>query len=68
MVLIIYPDQEECFRQAAKLSGVPNIRTIHVSRTLPGPEDVDRWIQPMMDALVTPLTEKEKEKGLVKGW
>ena len=62
MVLIIYPDQEECFRQAAKLAGVPNIRTIHVSRTMPGPEDVDRWIQPMMDALVTPLTDKEKEK------
>ncbi|MFC2039103.1 hypothetical protein ACFLUG_04970 [Chloroflexota bacterium] len=64
MVLIIYPDQEECFRQAAKLAGVPNIRTIHVSRTLPGPDDVDRFIQPMMDALVTPLTETEKKKGI----
>jgi hypothetical protein len=60
MVLIIYPDQEECFRQAAKLAGVPNIRTIHVSRTIPGPQDVDRIIRPLMDALVRPLTEKEK--------
>ncbi len=64
MVLLIYPDQEECFRQAARLSGCPQIRTIHVSRTLPGPEDVDRFIEPMMDALVRPLTDKEKGKGI----
>jgi hypothetical protein len=63
MVLIIYPDQEECFREAARLAGCPNIRTIHVSRTMPGPEDVDRFIQPLMDALVRPLTAREMEKG-----
>ena len=63
MVLVIYSDQEYCFREAARLAGCPNIRTIHVSRTLPGPEDVDRIIQPLMDSLVRPLTAKEKEKG-----
>ena len=63
MVLIIYPDQEECFRQAARLASVPNLRTIHVSRTRPGPEDVDRFIKPLMEALTRPLTAKEKEKG-----
>ncbi len=64
MVLIIYSDQEECFRQAARLAGVPNIRTIHVSRTLPGPQDVDRIIRPLMDALLRPLTETEKSRGV----
>jgi hypothetical protein len=62
MVLLIYPDQEQCFRQAAKVAGVPNMRTIHVSRTTPGPEDVDRFIGDLMDALVCPLTAKEMEK------
>ncbi|MFC1920647.1 hypothetical protein ACFLYQ_02850 [Chloroflexota bacterium] len=64
MVLIIYPDQEECFRQAARLVGCPEIRTVHVSRTLPGPEDVDRFMPAMMDALVRPLTDKEQAKGV----
>jgi hypothetical protein len=63
MVLIIYPDQEECFRQAARLTGVPQLRTIHVTRTELGPVDVERIIGPVMDALVRPLTAKEKEKG-----
>jgi hypothetical protein len=63
MVLIVYEDQEDCFREAARLAGCPNIRTIHVSRTLPGPEDVDRIIRPVMDALLRPLTDKEKKKG-----
>ncbi len=62
MVLLIYGDQEECFRQSARLAGVPYMRTVHVSRTLPGPQDVDRFIHELMDALVRPLTEKEKEK------
>jgi len=63
MVLLIYPDQEQCFRQAAKLAGVPNMRTIHVSRTIPGPEDVDRFIGDLMDALVRPLTAQETASG-----
>src|SRR5512136_594630 len=49
---------EECLRQ-----GVPNVRHIHASRTLAGPEDVDRMIGPIIQALTSPLTEKEKERG-----
>ncbi len=63
MALLIYGEQEECFRQAAKLAGVPRMRTVHVSRTLPGPEDVDRFILPLMDDLVQPLTDLEKQRG-----
>ena len=62
-VVIDFEDQnnmvmEECLRQ-----GVPNVRHIHASRTLAGPEDVDRMIGPIMQALTSPLTEKEKERG-----
>jgi hypothetical protein len=62
-VSLLYADQDECFHQAAMLSGSPNLRRIHVSRTLPGPVDVDRFIGSMFDALVRPLTEKEKAGG-----
>jgi hypothetical protein len=63
LVLIIYPDQEQCFREAARINGVPWIRTVHVSRTLPGPEDVDRIMKPLMDALVRPLNAQEMASG-----
>ncbi len=62
-MFIIYGDQDECFEQAAKLNGIPHLRRVHCSRTLPGPEDVDRFIEPLMDALVRPLTEEEKKGG-----
>ena len=63
LVVIIYEDQDECFNQAARLNGVPNIRRLHVSRTRDGVEEADRLIKPMFDALTHPLTEKEKESG-----
>jgi len=65
-VSLIYGDQDEAFRQAGMLSGSPCLRRIHVSRTLPGPEDVDGFIEPMLDALVRPLTKEETEPGLLK--
>ena len=61
LVVIIYEDQDECFNQSARVNGVPNLRRVHVSRTRPGPEDADRVIEPMLDALTRPLTPKEKE-------
>ncbi len=67
MVLLIYPDQEDCFRQSARLAGVPDMRTVHVSRTLPGPQDVDRFIGELMDALIRPLTAKEQQKSVFGG-
>ncbi|MDP6127777.1 MAG: hypothetical protein QF432_06485, partial [Dehalococcoidales bacterium] len=62
-VTIDYADQEEMLKQTALSSGVPNIRYLHASRTLSGPEDVDGWITPLLEALTRPLTEKEQEKG-----
>ena len=50
--------QEEALAQ-----GVPTVRYIHASRTIPGPEDVDNLISPVLEALTRPLTEKEKESG-----
>ncbi len=42
------------------MNSVPNIRRVWGSRHVPGPEDVDSWIDDLMDALVRPLTEEEK--------
>ena len=50
--------------QEALVNGVPHIRYLHASRVLQGPEDVEQWIEPMLDGLVRPLTEKEKESGM----
>jgi hypothetical protein len=63
-VSLIYQDQDECFRQAGMLSGSANLRRVHVSRTLPGPEDVDRFLPSIFEALTGALTKEEKEGGL----
>jgi len=65
-VSLLYQDQDECFRQAATLSGSPCLRRVHVSRTLPGPEDVAGFLGPMFDALTRPLTKEESESGRLK--
>lgn len=62
-VSLIYADQDECFHQAAILSGSPNLRRVHVSRTLQGPEDVGRFLPEVFDALIRPLTKEEMEGG-----
>jgi len=62
-VSLLYQDQDECFHQAAILGGTPNLRRVHVSRTLQGPEDVDRFLPAVFDALLRPLTREEKESG-----
>jgi hypothetical protein len=63
-VLIDLEDQHNMVEQEALISGVPSIRYLPASRTLPGPEDVEKWIEPMFEALTRPLTEKEKESGM----
>jgi hypothetical protein len=63
-VVVDLEDQEQMVKQEALVSGVPKIRYLHASRTLPGPEDVDNWIQPVLEALTRPLTDEEKESGL----
>ncbi len=63
-VLVDLADQEEMVLQEALINGVPSVRYLHASRTLPGPEDVNAWIKPMLEELTRPLTEKELESGL----
>ena len=59
-VFIIFEDQDECWKQACRLNGIAPMRRVWGSRHLPGPEDVPTWIDDLMDALVRPLTEEEK--------
>ena len=42
------------------MNGIPSLRRVWGSRHVPGPEDVETWIDDLMDALVRPLTEEEK--------
>lgn len=63
-VVIDFEDQLNMVEETALASGVPKIRYIHASRTIPGPEDVDTWIDQVMNALTSPLTEEEKESGM----
>jgi hypothetical protein len=62
-VSLLYGDQDECFHQAALMSGSPSLRRVHVSRTLPGPQDVDGFMGKIFDALTRPLTREEKAGG-----
>ncbi len=62
-VLIDLADQHNMVSQEAMVSGVPKIRSLHASRTLPGPADVDQWVKPMLEALTRPLTDEEKAHG-----
>jgi len=59
-VFIIFEDQDKVWEEACRLNGVPNIRRVWGSRHIPGPEDVPTWIDDLMDALVRPLTDVEK--------
>ncbi len=50
-------------KQTALRYGVPEVRFLAASRTVHGELDCDAFIEPMLDMLVKPLTEKEKERG-----
>jgi len=65
-VVIDFADQEQMVKREALVQGVPQIRYVHASRTLPGPADVDNWIVKLLDALTRPLNDKEKEAYLWK--
>ncbi len=62
-VLIDLAEETTKVKHDALLYGVPKLRIIEASRTMPGPEDVDRWIEPLVEALTRPLTDEEKEGG-----
>jgi hypothetical protein len=59
-VFIIFEDQDECWKQACRLNGITPMRRVWGSRHVPGPQDVATWINDLMDALVRPLTDEEK--------
>jgi hypothetical protein len=63
-VIVDLEDQHEMVKQEALAAGVPHVRFLPASRTIPGPEDVVQWIEPMLEALTRPLTDKEKESGM----
>ncbi len=63
-VVVDLEDQHNMVLQEALVNGMPNIRYMPASRTLMGPVDVEQWIEPMLDALIKPLTDKELEEGL----
>ena len=62
-VVVDFADQTNMVEQEALVNGVPRIRYIHASRTLPGEEDVVNLVEPILKALTKPLTRKEKTKG-----
>ncbi len=59
-MFIMFEDQDECWKQACRINGIADMRRIHGSRNVPGPEDVDSWIDKLVNELVRPLTEEEK--------
>ena len=60
-VFIIFPDQQECWKEAAKVAGLPAARYVCESRTIPGHIDVERVIPELMDGLTRPLTPEEQQ-------
>ncbi|MFC2014549.1 hypothetical protein ACFLUP_00985 [Chloroflexota bacterium] len=62
-VIIDFDDQTEFLKGEGLALGVPKLRYIHASRTMRGPADVDRFVEPLLEELTRPLTEEEKESG-----
>jgi hypothetical protein len=62
-VLLTFEDQLSMIQHTGLQLGFPNVRTVSASRTLPGPEDVDTWVDTILKGLTKPLTKKEKESG-----
>ncbi len=62
-VLIDLVEETEKVKHDAVAYGIPRLRFVEASRTLAGPEDVDNIVGDVIDALLRPLTEEEKESG-----
>jgi hypothetical protein len=63
VVLLTFEDQLSMVEHTGLQLGFPQVRTVTASRTLPGPEDVDQWVDKILNGLTKPLTKKEKESG-----
>jgi hypothetical protein len=66
-VFIIFPDQQECWKEAARVCGLPAARYVCESRTIPGHIDAERIIPELMDALTRPLTPEEQTRSVYTG-
>ncbi|MBI2850251.1 MAG: hypothetical protein HYX80_04310 [Chloroflexi bacterium] len=62
-VLIDLAEETTKVRHDARIYGVPELRVVEASRTLPGPEDVDNILEDIIAGLTKPLTAKEKKSG-----
>ena len=60
-MLVTFEDVVDMNTETARAAGTPNIRYVSSSRFVPGPEDVDSFVESTLEALMQPLTEKEKE-------
>ncbi|MFC1953544.1 hypothetical protein ACFLWR_05390 [Chloroflexota bacterium] len=62
-VTIDLEDQRHMINEWAQMMGIPNMRYLHAGRILPGPEEIENWVEPLLEALTIPLSDKEKESG-----
>jgi hypothetical protein len=63
-VALGFADQVNFARNVALINGCPNIRFVDVPRTGSGEERVSKFMKNALQALIDPLTAKEKESGL----
>jgi len=57
-VLIDFEDQIHMVKEWSQAHGVPKLRFLHASRVLPGPEDVDVFVEPLLEELTRPLNDE----------
>ena len=63
-VLIVFNEETEKVKHDSVVVGVPNLRYIVASRnSLGGISEADKLLEPVLDALTRPLTDKEAAKG-----
>jgi len=62
-VLITFDDQKDMVMETALASGVPQERFLNGPRDIPGHVGVDTILEPLLDALIRPLTEEEMQGG-----
>jgi hypothetical protein len=63
-VLLHYHEQRGKIANDLKLHGIPHLRTVEADRKSPGGiEEANKVMQPLLDALTSPVTEEEKKGG-----
>jgi hypothetical protein len=62
-VTLTFEDQDEMIQHTGRENGLPGVRTVYASRTVPGPEDVEKLVDPLLAGLTKPLSKKEKDSS-----